>query len=493
MTDRFYYSKIISKTSIEIPAFENGQTFESKYNPQREAETLLTTIEKEYSFFLVCGIGSGTFIKELSLQFPKAKIIAVENSVSDINFISEFPSFISIKNNPQITIISKEDCKKTLIQNYLPAIYPDAKIIFQRNWALHNEETFNYLKEEITQALEEIKYDFSVQSQFGKLWQDNIIKNLLIFNTLPCSRKLSLDLTKTALVVAAGPSLDKFVQQINKNRENYYIIATDTASRSLTQNNIVSDLIVSIDGQFLSYNHFFNNDYKNTAFLFDLCANSSIVEKLKKYSDKIFFFSNSHPLSEYFRKRTNGIQNIYTGSGTVTIAALDFALKAGFKNIEVCGADFSYINNKAYTKGTYLDFLYYKNSCKIHNAEYSFNKLMFRTELEKISDKACTSSVLKEYKKSFENYLDLCNCTFTHDKDLYIINNNMQKPEKSENKNCISIQEAYKDLIENAHNYEEVFLPYIAWLRNQKDYKELSFDKLFFLAHRAFVSYNILI
>mgnify|MGYP002627027832 FL=1 len=175
MTDRFYYSKIISKTSIEIPAFENGQTFESKYNPQREAETLLTTIEKEYSFFLVCGIGSGTFIKELNQRFPKAKIIAVENSVSDINFISEFPSFISIKNNPQITIISKEDCKKTLIQNYLPAIYPDAKIIFQRNWALHNEETFNYLKEEITQALEEIKYDFSVQSQFGKLWQDNII------------------------------------------------------------------------------------------------------------------------------------------------------------------------------------------------------------------------------------------------------------------------------------------------------------------------------
>ena len=41
---------------------------------------------------------------------------------------------------------------------------------------------------------------------------------------------------------------------------------------------------------------------KNTIFLFDLCANSSIVKKIN--NENILFFTNGHPLCNYIEENS---------------------------------------------------------------------------------------------------------------------------------------------------------------------------------------------
>ena len=77
---------------------------------------------------------------------------------------------------------------------------------------------------------------------------------------------------KTALIAAAGPSLDKAILYIKKKRNDFYIVATDTAYRSFSKRGIGCDAVVSIDGQILSAEHFFSETERyRTLFIFT-CA-----------------------------------------------------------------------------------------------------------------------------------------------------------------------------------------------------------------------------
>ena len=145
---------------------------------------------------------------------------------------------------------------------------------------------------------------------------------------------------------------------------------------------------------------------------------------IAKSKNNLHFFVSGHPLSNLVNKiNSNNLPKLYTGSGTVTIAALDFAIKLGFKKIQIFAADFSYINGKAYTKGTYLDSLYSINSNKIFPMEKEFEQLQFRSPLNKISENKFSSELLESYKQSFLNYINKMGIKIELKNDIYHLEN----------------------------------------------------------------------
>ena len=79
MIETIYGSIEQTKSNSFVPLLKNGRSLESKYNPEREAQSMLLQIEKPYSFFVGIGVGSGIFINELNNKFPQAIILGVEN------------------------------------------------------------------------------------------------------------------------------------------------------------------------------------------------------------------------------------------------------------------------------------------------------------------------------------------------------------------------------------------------------------------------------
>ena len=71
---KIYKSFEQAKNGTTIPVFISGKTMESRYNPERDAETLCNSIEDGFNFFLVLGIGSGLFIKKLSELLLNAEL-----------------------------------------------------------------------------------------------------------------------------------------------------------------------------------------------------------------------------------------------------------------------------------------------------------------------------------------------------------------------------------------------------------------------------------
>lgn len=472
------YKKIeIAKNGTEIPILQNDKSVESKYNPQKEAEIIINNIKNEpknYDFFLVLGIASGSLIEQILINFPQAKIIGVEFNQIDIDFLLKIKKVKQLYENENIIFSDIKNLQINLIKNYLPAKYGDLKIIELFGWSLEQKENIIFINNEIKNALKIISSDFSVQAHFGKIWQKNILNNLKILSK-NCNKKINInfDTKKTAVIIGAGPSLDFTLQNILKKRDDFFIISTDTAFSTLQKNKIIADVVFSIDGQMISVNHFFMNNliFNKTLFLFDFCANFSCVNNVKNQKYKFSFFQSGHPFVKFASNFNDfDFPLINTGSGTVTICALDFAIKSGFTKILVLGADFCYQNGKPYAKGTYFDSLYFCDSNKINTTEHKFSKLMFRTPLIKIDEKKKTTTVLCSYKDSFENYLKINNLGFTYKNSIYEIQNTKIKqlhfPTSFNFDDFIDYVEKQKQI--NTDEIQTAFLPLNAFLKTRQ-------------------------
>lgn len=482
----------LSKTGLKIPKFKSGKLIHSKYDPEREAINLVNNID-ENSFYLVTGIGAGFFIKKLSEKYPNSKIVAIENSQDDIDFLEKHFQIISELKMNNVIITTTENLYNSLLQNYIPSIYPSFKLIEYRSWILENQDIFEKIQNITSEALKNIAQDFSTQAHFGKIWQRNIINNL---KQISSDTEIIFPKEKIAVVVAAGPSLDKKIAWIKENREKIFIFATDTAYKTLQKEQIFSDAVISIDGQNISYQHFLRKINDKTIFIFDLCGNSSCIRKIKKNGNNIIFTTTGHPLITFAEQTQNTDYNFIfanAGTGTVTISALDFASKVGFNEIIVIGADFSFPNKKPYAKGTYLEDIYMSYNNRTTTIEKNYISLMYRTEI--IKDlKYPTTKILQSYKQAFQKWLEDNNYTFTQKDEMYYCKKETNKNSKLFKQQKFDFEKFCSEI--NKQNIDKLkigLLPYISFLRLKDSKKNIksNFEELLNLAVKDIVRYTI--
>lgn len=404
-----YTDIILSKDGKKIPA-KGRISFHSKYAPEREAESFANQFEEnsENKFFIIIGLCGGYHIEKLHEKFPSSKIVAVENSEDDIQFLSQIECVKNLKTEKNIFITDAENLEKTILENYLPAV--DGNLIVKplRSYENAFPEIVKNCEEIIRNALKLVSADFSVQKHFGKIWQRNILENLSLSDKSLNFYDFTndFDTSRTAAIIAAGPSLNETICELKNAREKYFIISTDTAYCSLEKNGVTADVVVSVDGQIVSHSHFIFKPNPKTKFVFDLCACPSAVRKIINSKNKFLFCESNHPLARFanhYDGKTHFI-HLETGSGTVTIAAANFASVCGFKKIKLFGADFSYINGLPYAKGTYLDTNFRFQETRLSNAESKFVNLLYRTEIIKISKNKFTTEILQSYKNTMEEF-----------------------------------------------------------------------------------------
>ena len=414
------YSRIIdAKDGNLIPICENSSgkevTLHSKYNPIREAENFASNLCDTSSFFVILGLAGGYHILKILEKNPQCRIFVVENSDSDIDFLSQIPCVRNLFSEKRVKISSVKNLSEDLLRFYKPALYGNITILSLRSW----EEIFcdeaAFVRKKISETIKILGADYSVQSHFGKIWQKNILTNLKIAASggkilkkfLNASIFNAGDEQKIAAVIAAGPSLDESIFELKNNRKKYFIIATDTAFSSLLKQDLISDAVVSIDGQMVSHEHYLEKLPSEVLYAFDLCANPASVQKAKKNSGRILFFETGHPLSQYasFFDGNENFLHLEAGSGTVTIAAASLASCLGFRKIQFFGADFSYIGGKPYCRGTYLESKFNSNSSRLNPAEKSYVSLMYRTPVIKLSENKITTEILRAYENSLADFM----------------------------------------------------------------------------------------
>ena len=498
MGEQSIYTQIIeSRSGCKIPSFASGRTVDSRYDPQKDSLRICQGIKEQTKFVIITGIASGILIGTILENRPDIFILAVEKSETELEFLKQLELIGELEGNERVCFCTMNTLQKKILELYVPAFYGNLEVIEQRGWIEENKDLVTLLQTSIQKAIGIVSADFSVQSHFGKLWQHNIMSNLKMLDKAVPLPDVKTHLNKTAVILGAGPTLEKKIPELQNNRSSYYIISTDTALSILCNNSLCPDCVVSLDGQNVSGTHFIHTkpaDLANTVFLFDLTANPGAVRKAALLNGKIVFFISGHPLSKYINKNLNcSLFELFSGAGTVTICALDYAIKCGFTDIRIFGADFAYLDGKAYARGTYLDTLYNSHSSRIITPEKQFDRLLFRTPLNRLTQTRFTTDILEAYRISLEQYLADKKISFVRKDDSYILQNTSEPLQLQNTTDRVEysellVKEISKRILTaadkpkvpsifNQLSLEQIcLLPLISWLRFYDNIKEADFS-----------------
>ena len=496
-----YSEAISSKTGEKIPLFTDKKPMHSKYNPH--AEFLSETVVE--GFYVIGGIGGSFHIKTLLDKLGKDSfVLAVEEDDDSLSFSLESGITSIVSQDKRVQFCTISELENKLKNLYLPVLYSSFFYLSQRAWETHAGNSALKIKAIIQDTLSSISADYSVQAHFGKQWQKNILQNLMQI------KAPFVPPDKSASIIAAGPSLDKSINELKQNIGKTVVFCTDTAYQTLQKHSIEPDYIVSIDCQNLSLEHFRIYDTpdknKKACVILDLGSSPAIARFMRKRGHDVYFTSSFHPLAKMAADRFN-IPVISSGSGTVAIAACDIARLGGARTIRLYGADFAYSGGKPYVRGTYLDSIYGRNCTRTNPSEAMFSALMYRTELKDCKplfsanlENPRTSSVLESYSDALLSWAE--NNSYEYENGCF----NLKTRENAilENQDSIDSGEFLINLSEHLEKLlqksilelknDEFFygvLPFMAWEKNWLKDNNITIFEHLKLAYYAIKRYTI--
>ncbi|MDD3413805.1 MAG: DUF115 domain-containing protein [Lachnospiraceae bacterium] len=361
-----------------------------------------------YTRFVWFGFGNGMYAeKMLEITEKTVEIIIYEPCLSVIvAAMEEFPIYKVLESKRIHLIVPgyTETYEDVLFQYF---DYSNKSFLQYGSYlnysVLFPEEQKNY-QEGLQLALNSINSTQSVLVRFGEAYFENTLSNLPYLISGRTLEQLYHVLPKDmpAVIVAAGPSLDKNVEELRKFKNKAFIIAVDTAASALLKYNIEPDVFITVDGKKIA-THFTDERLKKIPVICCLHGNK---DALGMHEGPKFFFDDENPyVMEFFQLKKKEFAGLSTG-GSVANDALSLADTLRFQTIILVGQDLAYTNDQTHAASTVSGEL---------NGEIGNRDTI---ELEGYyGGKVISSSEFQLYQKWFQDYiaekpyLRVFNCT----------------------------------------------------------------------------------
>lgn len=407
--DNFDISLELIKTKSKkysAKVFKNGKSIflHSAYDPEKEANALISEIkketEKDLDLVFIFGIGAGYLInafKKLNIN-----IAVIEPSIKFFNLLIDNFKLDKILEDNITFFIGGDDIED--IEKFISiANTKKVKFFITRSYAtLFNEEALFY-QQKVLSIVDKKIININTISRFDKLWAYNIASNVAKISTHYGVNKF-FDKYKNipAVIVSAGPSLEKNIRKLKETKNKALIIAVDTAMKPLFSHNISPHFIITIDPQKKNSKYFRNVNFKESV----LIAESSVdKEAIDSFNGAIYFINSIFPLAKYFMEELGDRGDITTG-GSVSTAAYDFAIRIGANPIIMVGLDLSFPNYQTHIKGSYHEENFFTEIYKLDSYDSRIYKVLIagnlREEKNIYNEKVWTDSRFDMYKNWYE-------------------------------------------------------------------------------------------
>ncbi|MCX7656581.1 MAG: hypothetical protein N2Z76_08665, partial [Treponemataceae bacterium] len=172
----------------------------SLIDPDREGERLIeTSFAGGEGSLIFLGLGGGYALRYAISQSNIHHITIIDFHIDGIASLFSHIDYVPILTDPRVDLLidpDKEKIHEYLITTYKPVFWGNLKILSLRNRYQSEEALFSELQRWITEGLEHVGEDFSVQALFGKRWFSNIIRNMLFSSPektpIPPLRKVAI-------------------------------------------------------------------------------------------------------------------------------------------------------------------------------------------------------------------------------------------------------------------------------------------------------------
>ncbi|TGK30653.1 DUF115 domain-containing protein [Leptospira yasudae] len=344
-----------SKTGFPV-LIADGIALHSLMDPITESKRLLDGLKKEDEerVFLFFGAGIGYVVRE-SLQWKNVTSVWMEAEPDVLRYaLSCFdysPFLESGKLRILLTPILEQDLYAAFrgISGFPISFIPHRG---SNQWKKDSYEELRFISEGFFHKKD---VNISTLTRFERIWTRNFISNLPELSRMQPVRSLfGICEGKTdILVCGAGPSLILSLNEIRTYRNNFLLIAVDTALMVLWNAGIDPDLVFSVDPQALNAKYL--EGYEgNAKIVFDPTSSYHTL-RLPGTFKKGYFTSSPFPLIKILSSKPEDEIGAIDFGGSVSTNAVSLAEKMEARNILLIGQDLSFPDRLAHCKGAVLE------------------------------------------------------------------------------------------------------------------------------------------
>ncbi len=313
---------------------------------------LLQMKQNQVRQIVVVGLGSGHLLHEIQTIIDPRHIVVIEPDIHHLAAMFEKRDF-----SGAILDSSLKFALGNRIEHMQAGLATIKTSLAAHGYhVLVNPEVYEETQPEVVQAIEWIKTIVELETLHlrmrlarADLCQLNILRNLpaiLRSSLLDDVKNVCKDIP--ALIIAAGPSLDESIQDIQSTKDRFLIIAVDTAIRTLFHHNIKPHIVVTTDPTRQNVRHFDGVQLpKETILAFLQDCHHEIIQNHDDYPNKIALLDESTHLTFWLRDILN-FQTVFCRPLNVSEAAARLALHLGCNPVLFSGLDLAI----PFTQGT---------------------------------------------------------------------------------------------------------------------------------------------
>ncbi len=338
----------------------NGLFIHNKQNPLGEAQEIFSMATNEpVAIHVIYGIGLG-YLFQIACRNSLGTVILYEPDLNVLWTAFTLVDFSDdiLKNNVFLTDnledTSSEIYKKSNTLNTpqllsLPSVRELDKDGF----------------EELVRILQEIVGSYSLDLKFTKEKFYPSLKMLIqnipsLIKEPPLARFKDIYKGKTAVIVSAGPTLDRNIDTLKKNRDKYILFTVGTAVKTLYQNGLKPDFLCIIE-TYNSSKQVEGLDLSDVYFITEPYASPEL--RNFKYKKTFSHISANSPINNFWTEICGENIEEYWTKGTVSYTAINSARILGCSKIVLVGQDLAYVEGQCYSK----DSAYKDLSCEYNH------------------------------------------------------------------------------------------------------------------------------
>lgn len=337
---------------IEIISGNEKIRLNSIYNAKREAEVWAKKYEniEEATSVIMYGYGSGIFFREIKKKLNDSTYVFLYEPDIEL-FLFCLKSFDMTEflayNNLFIYIsgINEMCFFRDLCDNINWSMLSEQIVCVHTGYRKINKNEYINFEKKLNEFIYAAKISQNTLIKFAKKFTINLLKNLHFIKESNYLGEFENILSNEVpvIIISAGPSLDKNIEELRKAEKKAVILATDTAVKTLVRKKIKFDAIVTIDG-----------DKKIDSISEGVSKNKSLFtvpdaknEFLEENKGRKIWINGAGYVEKLYRKFGCFFPK-YSSGGSVATAAFEIAKVLGAKRIILVGQDLAYNGNNTH-------------------------------------------------------------------------------------------------------------------------------------------------
>jgi hypothetical protein len=189
--------------------------------------------------------------------------------------------------------------------------------------------------------------------RFGRLWVRNLLANLPLFLGSAGVRELEgLFAGMPALLLAAGPSLDPVLAELQPLADRLLLVAVDTSYRLCRQAGVKPDILITVDPQYWNSRHLDWADLRDTLLVCEPSVHPRTFHRPHLPNPR--FMSSFFPIGELL-ERVTGPRGRVGAGGSVATSAWDLARLTGARPLYLAGLDLGYPGRRTHARGAFFE------------------------------------------------------------------------------------------------------------------------------------------